>query len=203
MIKAIQHSLMGFVKMAKSFLLYDEGEAVAVDAGHSRRCAKRIVGALREIGLSVEDLRMCILTHRHWDHAGGAAALKKVAGCEVAIHSEDAEAMGYIIDRSLEDGELIPLCGGIRVIQLPGHTAGSVCLLYEEALISGDTLIGGRRGLKPPASIYCEDYEEALRSLGRLRELDFEAIYVSHGWDVTSGGKRALLELLRHLGSTS
>jgi glyoxylase-like metal-dependent hydrolase (beta-lactamase superfamily II) len=121
----------------------------------------------------------------------------------VAIHSGDAEAMGGVLDRRLEDGELIPLCGGVRVIHMPGHTPGSICLLHGDALITGDVLIGGRRGLKPPSSISCDNYQEALRSLERLRELDFEAVYVSHGWDIASGGKRAFLELLERLGSAS
>jgi len=203
MIKAVQHRLLGLLKIAKSFLIYDEEIAVAVDAGHSRWCAKRIVKALREVGLTPGDLKLCILTHRHWDHSGGVRALKEMTGCEVAIHEGDAEALGNVIDHRLRDGEVIPLLGGIRVIHVPGHTPGSICLLQGDSLIVGDALIGGRRGLKPPASIYCDDYEEALRSLERLRGLDFEAVYVSHGVDRVKGGKEALIELLNRLGSAS
>ena len=203
MIKAIQHTLLGLFRIVRSFLLLDEGEAVAVDAGHSRGCAKRIIEALREAGLAPGDLRLCILTHRHWDHSGGVGALKEMAGCEVAIHGGDAGVLGGVVDRRLRDGELIPLCGGIRVIHVPGHTPGNICLLYGDALITGDTLIGGRRGLKPPASISCDDYGEALRSLERLSGLDFEAVYVSHGWDRLRGGREAVLELLDRLRSTS
>ncbi len=203
MIKAIQHRLLGLFEIAKSFLLYDEGIAIAVDAGHSRWCANRIVEALREVGLNPGDLKLCILTHRHWDHSGGVRALKELTGCEVAIHEGDAEALGDIIDHRLKDGEVIPLLGGIRVIHVPGHTPGSICLLYGDILIAGDVLIGGRRRLKPPASIYCDDHEEALRSLERLRDVEFEAIYVSHGVDRVKGGREAFMELLNRLGSAS
>jgi len=203
MIRAIRHRLLGLLEIAKSFLLYDEETAVAVDAGHSRWCARRIVDTLGEIGLRPGDLRLCILTHRHWDHSGGVRALKSLTGCEVAIHEGDADALGSVVDHQLRDGEVIPLLGGIRVIHVPGHTPGSICLLYGDSLIAGDALIGGRRGLKPPASIYCDDYEEALRSLERLRSLDFKAVYVSHGVDRVEGGREALIELLNRLGSAS
>ncbi len=203
MIRAIKHRLLGLFEIAKSFLLYDEGVAVAVDAGHSRWCANRIVEALREVGLTPGDLKLCILTHRHWDHSGGVRALRELTGCEVAIHEGDAEALGDVIDHRLRNGEVIPLLGGIRVIHVPGHTPGSICLLYGDILIAGDVLIGGRRGLKPPASIYCDDYGEALRSLERLRDVEFEAIYVSHGVDRVKGGREALMELLNRLGSAS
>ena len=203
MIRAVRHRLLGLLEIAKSFLLYDEETAVAVDAGHSRWCARKIVNTLGEMGLRPGDLKLCILTHRHWDHSGGVGALKDMTGCEVAIHEGDADALGSVVDHRLRDGEVIPLLGGIRVIHVPGHTPGSICLLYGDSLIAGDALIGGRRGLKPPASIYCDDYEKALRSLEKLRGLDFEAVYVSHGVDRVERGKEALIELLNRLGSAS
>jgi len=32
------------------------------------------------------------------------------------------------VDKTLEDGEELPFCGGITVIHTPGHTPGHICL---------------------------------------------------------------------------
>lgn len=97
-----------------------------------------------------------LLTHAHFDHCKGAAALQR-EGAEVYMHEADvpllnstdnlAEAMGdelphFSPDVLLKGGELLSLCGmQIKVLHTPGHTAGGVCyLIDDEYIFSGDTL---------------------------------------------------------------
>ncbi|KAL6010290.1 hypothetical protein ACLOJK_000721 [Asimina triloba] len=72
------------------------------------------------------------------------------------------------------------------IIHTPGHTKGSICLLYKplKVLFSGDHLGKGRVG-EPPVSIF-EQYNwfsvpEQLNSVKRLLELDFIWVLPGHG----------------------
>jgi len=101
----------------------------------------------------------------------------------------------------MDDGDILPECGGIEVIHVPGHTAGNICLLVEGSLITGDTLRSRRGKLRPPSSRFSEDSAEALKGLSRLESLDFDAIYVSHGDDLITGGKEELSSFLGRIRS--
>jgi len=50
-----------------------------------------ILQALTELRRQPEDIRWIVLTHAHPDHIGSAAALKRLTGAKIYIHSLDAE----------------------------------------------------------------------------------------------------------------
>ena len=204
MIHPIQHKMMGLVRVSKSFLV-DCEELVLIDTGHSRGCSGNVVRAVRGLGREPQEIVLCVLTHRHRDHVGGLRALKELCGFEVASHAAEAEAIeeatGVTVDHKLEDGDVVQRCGGIRVIHVPGHTRGNICLLMDGNMFAGDTLFGGNGGLRPPPSRFSSDPGEALAGISRLEAFDFEAVYLSHGDDVLTGGKERLGELLRSLRS--
>ena len=67
------------------------------------------------------------------------------------------------------DGDLITTAGlTLQVIHTPGHTPGSVCLLCEDALFSGDTLFAGSCGR---TDVPGGDFSQIQRSLQRLAAL--------------------------------
>ncbi len=72
------------------FLVYTDKVAMMVDAGHKGMC-DHILKALAEVGHSSESLQLIILTHSHYDHAGGAAEIKQLSGASVLIHESEAE----------------------------------------------------------------------------------------------------------------
>lgn len=116
--------------------------------------------------LESEDLicRAVLLTHGHYDHILGVRALRD-KGAKVYIGKGDAPALTdravslcpNYLSKQCEGAEAdVLLSGGdtfeeanmtFRVIDTPGHTAGGVCYLLEEAgtVFSGDTLF--RRGI--------------------------------------------------------
>jgi hydroxyacylglutathione hydrolase len=79
-----------------TYLIYRPGEAILVDSGNSGS-EKKILDAMQELGLEPSMLKLLILTHAHFDHAGSAAKLKELSGCQVMIHTIDAKRLkeGY------------------------------------------------------------------------------------------------------------
>ena len=146
------------------YFVYREGEnkVVVVDPADQ---GTSIYASLFKNDLKVEGI---LLTHGHFDHIWGLAALKGAVNRErtekglepIKVYALDAErellgdaemnvsemagrACTATADEWLRDGQEITLAGiTFKVISTPGHTAGSCCYYLEEAgfLISGDTL---------------------------------------------------------------
>ncbi len=142
-----------------------------------------------------------LLTHGHFDHMLALHDLRRVTGCPVALHEADAEALtntdvngisrffidkkftGHSADRLLKDGDQIEIGHEtVRVLHTPGHTAGSVCYLTEEALLSGDTVFAGSVGR---TDLYGGNQQMLIRSLKKLKNLYCEEgdkkLYPGHG----------------------
>ncbi|MCM3631174.1 MBL fold metallo-hydrolase [Paenibacillus glycanilyticus] len=87
------------------------------------------------------------------------------------------------IDREIVGGEWLPLCGGITVIDTPGHTPGHISLYHEptRTLIAGDALVvrdGELCGADPSTTL---DPEAAQASIVKLLDFDIRAIVCYHG----------------------
>jgi glyoxylase-like metal-dependent hydrolase (beta-lactamase superfamily II) len=84
------------------------------------------------------------------------------------------------------DGEIIPLPGSPRVIEMPGHSPGSIAVHVPvaSAVFVGDALttrhvLTGRTGVQPAP--FTDDPDLALESLGRLAGLDATWVLPGHG----------------------
>ena len=124
-----------------------------------------------------------------------------------AIAAPVAGALGgkpVPVDIELEDGAVIPFAVEARAIHVPGHTQGSICLFLPDhkTIILGDAMQNkfGRK-LSPPARAVTQDPDQALRSLRRLLDLDFETICFGHFPPIRTGGREAVENLLRDAGS--
>ncbi|MBS1190451.1 MAG: beta-lactamase domain protein [Rhodocyclaceae bacterium] len=92
-------------------------------------------------GLSI---RYAIDTHTHADHFSGTRELAHRLGVPVVMHRKSPAPF---VDLRLDNGEMIVL-GNLRLtaIHTPGHTGDSMCLLTEDRLFTGDTLLIGATG---------------------------------------------------------
>jgi glyoxylase-like metal-dependent hydrolase (beta-lactamase superfamily II) len=98
-----------------------------------------------------------INTHGHVDHIGANRDMKDHFGVPLYIHAADSPMLGKIqqlelslflgardsppADHLMSDGEEIKIGNSVlRVLHTPGHSPGSVSLLGDGFLLSGDTL---------------------------------------------------------------
>jgi glyoxylase-like metal-dependent hydrolase (beta-lactamase superfamily II) len=137
-------------------------------------------------------------THAHYDHIGAVVELLKKYEISFYLHNADAkllkqanlykllfEAKNSILVPALdEDFANLPsdvVLGDFKigVIHTPGHTAGSVCLIIDNHLFSGDTLLPNGPGR---TDLPGGDRTALSKSLGTLRELPQDlVVYPGHG----------------------
>jgi glyoxylase-like metal-dependent hydrolase (beta-lactamase superfamily II) len=80
------------------------------------------------------------------------------------------------------EGDRLTLAGmTFEVLHTPGHTPGSVCLMVEDAIFSGDTLFCRSCGRTDIGG----DWETLMTSLRRFKELPDCAVYPGHGGSTT------------------
>jgi glyoxylase-like metal-dependent hydrolase (beta-lactamase superfamily II) len=148
-----------------------------------------------------------LLTHGHFDHAGGAARLSELTGAKIYVHEEEKDTLTdeelnacwmvglhetYRADVFLKDEQEIDLAGfHIRVLFTPGHTPGGCCyyLPYEDVVFSGDTLFYtsvGRTDFKGGSMAQIvNSINEKLMTLP-----DETTVYPGHGEETTIGTER-------------
>ena len=124
-----------------TYLLADDAAHQAVVIDPVLENVGRDVALLAGAGLT---LRYVLDTHVHADHVTGAQALKQATGAITCVCG-DCGTWGY--DRELQHGDCVEFGGErLSVIGTPGHTPGSVCFLWRDALFTGDTLLIGGCG---------------------------------------------------------
>ncbi|MBB3129923.1 glyoxylase-like metal-dependent hydrolase (beta-lactamase superfamily II) [Paenibacillus rhizosphaerae] len=101
------------------------------------------------------------------------------------------------VDHTLEDGQVLPYCGGIEVIYTPGHTPGHLSLYLQrsQTLVAGDSMFsvnGKLMGAHRPST---PDMDTAVRSLQRYLDYGIESVICYHG-GLVRGPIRAQLEAL-------
>jgi len=125
----------------------------------------------RYLGLAARDglrIRYLIDTHTHADHFSATRELGERLGTPVVAHR--LSPAPYVALK-LEDGELLQV-GGLKVqaLHTPGHTRDSMCLICEDRVFTGDTLLIGGTGRTDLPTGSPEALHESL--FGKLLRLD-------------------------------
>lgn len=101
----------------------------------------RYIALATERGMRVHYI---VETHTHADHFSAARELGKRLGARVVMHRLSAAPFA---DVRVDDGEtLIVGKERVRVLYTPGHTEDSICLVFDDRVLTGDTLLIGGTG---------------------------------------------------------
>jgi glyoxylase-like metal-dependent hydrolase (beta-lactamase superfamily II) len=148
-----------------------------------------------------------ILTHGHMDHCGGANFFCDEYNIEIMIHSADVALMFSPINLQLKDNLGLfepPKPTGLlennesieesdlklKVLHTPGHTPGSISLLFDRTILSGDTLFLGSIGR---TDLPGGNYATIQKSLAKLITFpDNTEILPGHGDFTTIGQEKRI-----------
>ena len=165
------------------YVIGDESskEAAVVDAGWN---ADKIIETANNEELKINKI---ILTHSHFDHTQRVGELVDKTKADVYFHElEFNEIKKYFKTNSsqiikLKDNDELKVGKiKIRIIQTPGHTPGSMCIFFDDKVITGDTLFVGAIGRTDlPGGNPIKLFE----SLQKLKKLDDKTkIYPGHDY---------------------
>lgn len=182
--------------------------------------AEAILHAIDAIGRRPGEVQEIVLTHFHQDHRGGAAELARRTGAPVIAHRADAPvihgaspetppnlteferpiaeavmpkvppAQPVKVDREVEDGDTTAV-GGV-IVGVPGHTPGSIALLVPDrrVLFTGDTIAFFEGN--PILGVFNIDREEAIRSVRKQAEFEFDVVCFGHGDPIVGDADRPI-----------
>jgi glyoxylase-like metal-dependent hydrolase (beta-lactamase superfamily II) len=184
---------------ANAYLLIDPDGVTLIDAGLPWS-QKKILDYLATLGKAPADLKRIILTHGDLDHVGSLAALHRATGARTYASKIEAEAIAagksprplnirrppwqrllrllmkqkpFQVDEILTDGQILPILGGLQVVDTAGHTPGHISLFAPAAsiLFCGDSMVtdeNGIHGSRPPLTWNQEKAAEAARRQAAL-----------------------------------
>jgi metallo-beta-lactamase class B len=195
-----------------AYLLTDPQGHILIDGGLPESAAL-IAANIRALGLRIEDVRVLLINHAHFDHAGGLAELKRLSGAALAASAADrpdleaGRAAGrddhdpfpaVHVDRTLVDGETVRVGATVlKTLLTPGHTRGCTSWTYEAVeagrklrvlfacslTVAGQDLRGGER--------YPQAVADFRATFARLRGLQADVFLNFHAPVFDLRGKRA------------
>ncbi|MEM4658482.1 MAG: MBL fold metallo-hydrolase [Candidatus Methanosuratincola sp.] len=133
-------------------------EAILIDPGAQVGEALELIESLK---LRVDRI---INTHAHIDHVCGVERAKRALGAKFYLHRDELPVLEDIpnavwrfpefrgtvvpeVDGFLEEGDEVTVGRyTARVLHVPGHTPGSICLVFDGHVFDGDTLFAGSIG---------------------------------------------------------
>ena len=210
------------LRISMAYIVLGE-RAVIVDTGSAGE-QQRILHGLRRFNVEPQRVALLLHTHGHTDHAGSTRALKEQLRVPAAVHAADAGKMrvgdsGPLIplrfssrvlslfldprfppvepDLLIEEGFSLREFGiPATAVHTPGHTPGSISLLFDDGrAIAGDLMMGGSLGgayhaSDPGYHYYAEDLTELRRSIRKLLDRGAKTIYLGHGGPLEAGRVR-------------
>ena len=90
----------------------------------------------------------------------------------------------YKIDMKLNNNQTIKKYGlDLKIVSLPGHTDGSIGVLYKDYLFAGDALVNRKK--QPQIAYQNQHNKKALSSYQKIMELAPKIIFVGHDKIIT------------------
>ena len=159
------------LRMLQSHIIRDQ-KTIIVDTGNPGS-VRKILAAMKQHHIAVEDVSLILVTHSHLDHSGSAAELQRLLKVPIAMHRLEKEYVEngirlpltpkdwfgklfkktslikknvekFKVDIVLEGGEdLKPYGVDGKVIFTPGHTPGSVSVMLANGEMIAGDVVSG------------------------------------------------------------
>ena len=192
-----------------SYLITTPDGHIMIDTG-TIEMHRVILASVAKRGFKLQDVKILLSGHAHFDHVQGHAAMKKATGARVMAIGEDAAALtagtdksplgdeGWPpvqVDRVLKDGDTVTLGGAtLRAVWAPGHTPGCTVWTttvqesgrpYSVAFYACGGPNGGVKLIGNPK--FPNLVDETLRSFHRLGELKPDIYLTMHPQNLFAG----------------
>lgn len=181
---------------AAVYLVRFGDKAALIDAGTGRGIDELCKNIDNCLGPDVQ-LQYLLLTHCHFDHAGGAQAVRDAYGCKIVAHELDAvhlasgnalvtaaasygaefEPLSVDIRLQGQESTITVGAGSVKAMHCPGHSPGSVVYTTE---IDGQLVLFGQDLQGPIRSEWLSDEDLYLDSLTRVLDLDADLLLEGH-----------------------
>jgi glyoxylase-like metal-dependent hydrolase (beta-lactamase superfamily II) len=209
--------LLNFVHV---FLIDDpEDGLILIDSGYPSQDGNPLLEAVEQMGRTPKDVRNVVITQAHPDHIGNVGELQEAGEATIWMSAIDAPILEgdqvfrpfktvdarppttpppikyATVQWQLQDGDVVPLAGGIEAIATPGHSLGHLALLWRRhggVLFMGDltTNVSGHMALQPNY----ENLGDERRSVRKLLGRSFEKIAFAHGTYIARNGAQRFHE---------
>jgi len=198
--------------IANPYLIIDSDGLTLIDAGLPGS-DKKILKYIVNLNRSPSDLKRIIITHSDIDHFGGLSALKKASGARVYASEIESDSMSkgqssrqiksknffrkllmdvagrfmkaapIHADETLSEGQILPVLGGLRIVETPGHTPGHISLYSPTTgiLFTGDSIVSRDGGLVRSVPRNTWDEAKADESARKQAVLGARIVCSGHG----------------------
>ncbi|MFI6875248.1 MBL fold metallo-hydrolase [Streptomyces sp. NPDC050400] len=178
-------SAQGSAGLCGVYLVRHGSRRILFDCGHVGR-RKALLRSLARRKLGIRDIDTLVLSHAHWDHIQNADLFPHA---DILMHPQEHGRLAAtstadpvtppwtsaVLERSavrrVTDG--CAIAPGVRVIGLPGHTAGSIglCVDTEQgvALLTGDAVSSAKALREGLCTVVTAGRDAAARSVRRVR----------------------------------
>ena len=181
---------------AAIYLIRFGDKAALIDAGCGN-AHEQLVGNISAVLPQSVIIEYLLLTHCHYDHTGGAKAVRRQYGCDIAAHQLEAQYLekgdNRVTAASWYGARMEPLqidykisaskeiirigSGEITAYHCPGHSPGSLVFTAE---IEGRRILFGQDVHGPLDPSLLSNYEDYKSSLSFLLELDADILCEGH-----------------------
>jgi glyoxylase-like metal-dependent hydrolase (beta-lactamase superfamily II) len=200
---------------SNSYIVEFKNHLIIIDAEMDKK-AKELIKAIEKIGKRPKAI---LITHAHLDHINGLAKLKeKYPEAEVVSSEEDKAAIEgkkVLLPKGIK-GFFFKLAmpfmrykgvkvsktfrekyGEFKIIRTPGHTKGSVSLLFKKVLFCGDLIINSK-GLSLPGKEFNLDEKQMIESVKKISNIEFNWLLPGHGNPVKKEKLVKFLKIIEH-----
>lgn len=191
----------------------DDNSGLIIDPGLGGMRPRKIIELLKNNNISIKYI---INTHEHGDHYQGCSELKKFDNDIQIFSSLEAKILidypykfaDYIVggkgnkfsnfkvseeknnfikvDKVIEDGPIVLNDMELEIIKLGGHSEGSIGILTEDKVLFVGDLFVGNQILSKFDLLLLYDVNEYLKSINKIKDIDFEYMVLGHGKEVYS-----------------